>query len=96
MLQRSHCAAGEDGPGERARAGSESDGARGLRERGADKRGPVGRGGALAWLLGDVGRPLRACWAGAGQGGDGPRAGFDWAGETGLLRGREGPFGEGG
>ena len=48
----------EDGPGERARAGSESDGARGLRERGADKRGPVGRGGALAWLLGDAGRLL--------------------------------------
>ena len=29
----------EDGPGEWARAGSESDGVRGLRERGADKRG---------------------------------------------------------
>ena len=29
----------EDGPGEWARAGSESDGARGLRESGADKRG---------------------------------------------------------
>ena len=33
-------------------------------EAGADRRGPVGRGGALAWLLGDAGRPLRACWAG--------------------------------
>ena len=29
-------------------------------ETGADRRGPVGRGGALAWLLGDAGRPLRA------------------------------------
>ena len=54
MSERSHCAAGEDGPGERAWAGSESDGARGLRERGADKRGrsvrlSEGRGHAREW-----------------------------------------------
>jgi hypothetical protein len=79
------CAGEEDGPGERALAGSESDGARGLWERGADKRGPVGRGGALAWLLGDAGRPLRACWAGRararlrqrGERGFGPSAGSE-------------------